>query len=132
MYIELVASSAADPDVYGGASIAQLENWKEGKGYWEEGQTGEQGAMQICDWREVTVLLACHCPLVRANAGKRPAAPSQAIVTSLLAAPDPSEAAGDAGIGSGPLSVLGMLCGYGVGPGIIRATSGSGGAGFVK
>jgi len=56
VHLELVASSAEDPDVYGGASIAQLERWKEGKGYWQESPGAEvQGAMQICDWREAPI-----------------------------------------------------------------------------
>ena len=87
--MELVASSADDFDLYGGHSIDRVEEWK--RSYWypelpqeetkpttttaaataaaaassKEGSSGagRPSRMQICDWKQVSVLLACSCPL---------------------------------------------------------------------
>ena len=69
-HLELVASSAIAPiDLLGAPSIQSLEEWK--RSYWygevpKEGDSpndGDPGPMALCDWKQVSVLLACNCPL---------------------------------------------------------------------
>ena len=107
MHLELVASSAEEHDVYGGKSIAQLEEWKET--YWDPDKRPAHESrsspgltrpsrMQICDWKYVTVLLACNCRL--------DLAPDPEVASPRLAS-SPSEDLSLAGPGSGGL--LGYL-----------------------